>query len=62
MNIFPPIDMTRVLLAVVFAFGTKELWNAKQYYTDGKKKWAVVSLCVGLFACICAILGLTGII
>lgn len=37
MNIFPPIDMTRVLLAVV-------------------------SLCVGLFACICAILGLTGII
>ena len=59
---FPPIDMTRVLLAVVFAFGIKELWNAKQYHRNGQKKWVIASLCVGIFACICAVLGLTGII
>ena len=55
-------QMIRVMLLVVFAFGAKELWSAKQYHTEGRKKWAIASFCVGLFACGCAVLGLTGVI
>lgn len=56
------LQMIRIMLLVVFGFGVKELWSANQYYKEQKKKWAIASLCVGTFACICAILGLTGII
>ena len=56
------LQMIRIMLLVALAFGVKELWSAKQYYKEQKKKWAMASLCVGIFACVCAILGLTGII
>ena len=56
------LQMIRIMLLVVFGVGVKELWSAKQYYKEQKKKWAIASLCVGIFACVCAILGLTGII
>lgn len=55
-------QMIKILLLVAFGFGVKELWSARQYHKEQKKKWAIASLCVGIFACACAILGLTGII
>lgn len=59
MNTF---QILRMLLLVVLVFGIKELIKANRYFREKQKKWAVASLCVGIFACICAFLGLTGII
>ena len=56
------LQIIRIMLLVVFGFGVKELWSAKQYYNEHKMKWAIASLCVGILACVCAIFGLTGII
>lgn len=42
--------------------GIKELWAAKEYYKQQKKKWARASLCMGIFACACAIISFTGIL
>ena len=48
------------LLALVL--GVKELGTAKEYFKQEKKKWAIVSLCMGIFACACAIISFTGIL
>ena len=52
----------RLLQFVLLGFGVKELWNAVEYYKQKKKKWAVASLCMGVFACACVIISMTGII
>ena len=54
--------MITLLQFVVLGFGIKEFWNAMEYYKQQKKKWAIASLCIGVFACVCAILSMTGIL
>jgi len=48
------------LLALVS--GIKELWAAREYYKQQKKKWAIASFCMGIFACSCVIISFTGIL
>ena len=56
------MDMIRILQFLVLAFGLKELFNAMEYHTQKKKKWVIASLCMGIFACACAIISITGIL
>jgi hypothetical protein len=52
--------MITILQLLVLAFGIKELWSAAEYHKH-QKKWAIASLCMGIFACACAIVSITGI-
>ena len=52
----------RLLQIIVLGFGIKELWSAMRYHKQQKKKWAIASLCIGIFACACAIISMTGIL
>lgn len=54
--------MITILQFVVLVFGLKELGNAIAYHKKQKKKWAIASLCMGIFACACAIISMTGIL
>lgn len=56
------MNMIRILQFMVLGFGIKELWNARKYHKQQKKKWTIASLCIGIFACGCAIISLTGIL
>lgn len=56
------MDMIRILQLLALALGVKELCNAREYYKQKKIKWAIASLCVGIFACACAIISITGIL
>lgn len=56
------MDMIRILQLVALTFGVKELYNAREYHKQKKTKWAIASLCVGIFACACAIVSMTGIL
>lgn len=56
------MNMIKILQFLVLVFGIKELWNAWAYHKKQKKKWAIASLCIGIFACACAIISLTGIV
>lgn len=56
------MDMIKILQFVVLAFGVKEFYNAVEYCKQKKKKWAIASLCMGIFACTCSIVSLTGIL
>ena len=49
------MDMIRILQFLVLVFGLKELFNAMEYHKQKKKKWVIASLCMGIFACACAI-------
>ena len=53
------MDMIRILQLVALAFGVEELCNASKYYKQKKTRWAIASLCVGIFACACAIISKT---
>ena len=55
------MDMIRILQFIVLVFGVKELYNALEYHKQKKKKWAIASLCMSVFACACAIISMTGI-
>ena len=55
------MDMIRILQLVALAFGVKELCNAREYYKQKKTKWAIASLVMGIFACACGIISMTGI-
>ena len=55
------MDMIRILQLVALALGVKELCNAREYYKQKKTKWAIASLIMGIFACACAIISMTGI-
>lgn len=55
-------DMITMVQIVLLALGTKELFAARAYYRQQKKKWAVASLFMGGFAWVCAILSITGIV
>lgn len=56
------MDMLKILQLVAMAFGIKEISNAMEYYKQKKPKWAIASLCMGLFACACAVISMTGIL
>ena len=56
------MDISRILQFLVLAFGLKELFNAMEYHKQKKKKWVIASLCMGIFACACAIISITGIL
>lgn len=56
------MDMIRILQFVALAFGVKELCNARAYQKQKKTKWAIASICMGIFACDCAIISMTGIL
>ena len=56
------MDMIRILQFVALAFVVKELCNAREYHKQKKTKWAFASLCMGVFACVCAIISMTGIL
>ena len=56
------MDMIRILQFAVLVFGVKELSNALAYHKQKKKKWAIASLCIGVFACACAVVSMTGIL
>lgn len=55
-------QMITLLQLLVLISGIKELWAAKEYYKQQKKRWAIASLCMGIFACACAIISFTGIL
>lgn len=52
----------RLLQIVLLIFGVKELGNALAYHKQKKAKWAIASLIMGIFACACAIISMTGIL
>ena len=54
--------MITILQFLALVFGIKELCSSISYFKQQKKKWAIASLCVGLFACACAIISITGIL
>ena len=54
--------MTTLLQFIVICFGIKEMCSAITYFKQQKKGWAIASLCVGVFACACAIISMTGIL
>ena len=56
------MNMIRILQFVVIVFGLKELGNAMAYHKQKKTKWAIASLVMGIFACACAIISMTGIL
>ena len=56
------MNTIRLLQFVVLIFGIKELGNAIAYHKQKKTKWAIASLCMGIFACVCAIASMTGIL
>lgn len=56
------MDMIRIIQFAVLVFGVKELYNALAYHKQKKKKWAIASLCIGVFACACAVVSMTGIL
>lgn len=56
------MNMIRLLQFVVLIFGIKELGNAITYRKQKKTKWAIASLCMGIFACACTIISMTGIL
>lgn len=56
------MNTIRLLQFITLGFGIKELWNALKYHKQQKKKWAIASLCMGIFACVCAIISMTGIL
>ncbi len=56
------MDMIRIFQFVVLGFGVKELWNVVEYHRQQKKKWAIASFCMGIFACACAIISLIGML
>lgn len=55
-------EMITMVQIVLLALGVKELFAAREYYKQQKKKWAIASLCMGAFGCACAILSMTGIV
>lgn len=54
--------MITILQLLVISFGIKELWNSLSYFKQKKKGRAIASLCIGVFACVCAIISMTGIL
>ena len=54
--------MITLLQFLTLILGMKELQTAREYYKQQKKKWAIASLCMGVFACACAIISFTGIL
>lgn len=56
------MGMIGILQLTALALGIKELYHALEYHKQAKKKWAIVSLCIGVFACACAIISITGIL
>ena len=56
------MDMIRILQLVTLGFGIKELHNARVCHKQQKKGWAVASLCMGVFVCVCAVISMTGIL
>ena len=56
------MNTIKLLQFVVLVFGIKELGNAIAYYKQQKKKWAIASLCMRIFACACAIISITGLL
>lgn len=56
------MNTIKMLQFVVLVFGIKELWNAVGYCKQQKKKWAIASLIMGIFACACVIISITGLL
>ena len=56
------MNMIRILQFVAIIFGLKELGNAMVYLKQKKTKWAIASLVMGIFACACGIISMTGIL
>lgn len=56
------MNTVRLLQILVLCFGIKELWSALKHYKQQKKGWTIASLCIGVFACVCAIVSMTGIL
>ena len=54
--------MITIMQLTALAMGLKELANAAEFHKQRKTKWAIASLCIGLFACGCAIISMTGIL
>lgn len=44
------------LIVLLFAAGTKVLFNIRKYHKNGQKKWVIASLLIGLLAYVCAVL------
>lgn len=56
------MNMLRILQFVAVVLGLKELGNAIEYYKQKKIKWVIASLIIGILACACAIISMTGIL
>ncbi len=50
------------LQLALLCFGIKEIGSAVEYYVNKKKKYAMASLDIGIFVCVCALLSVTNII
>ncbi len=40
--------MITLLQLLALILGIQELWAAKEYYKQQKKRWAIASLCMGI--------------
>ena len=56
------MDMIRLLQIIVLLFGLKELYSAVTYFKQKRVEWAAASSCVGILACGCALISITGIL
>lgn len=54
------MDMTGILQFALLGFGALELWNAAVYRRRRKNSWAAAALGVGILACACAVVSMTG--
>ena len=54
------MDMVKILQLVVMAFGV--IVSCVGIYKQKEKKWGFTSLSMGVFACVCSIVSLTGIL
>lgn len=50
------------LAVLLLCVGFREAISAKEYYDNNQKNWAIASLIVGIFVCICGFFSLTNII
>ena len=55
-------EMITILQVVLLLLGTKELFEARAYYRQQKKKWVAASLCMAVFAFACAVVSMTGVV
>ncbi len=50
------MQMLRVMQVFLLITGIKEIWSAREYHKQGKKKWAMASFVFGILYCAVVVL------